>query len=92
MIYNRPRSRPTRYASEAAIAPTNSVMRPEYHHDEVDHLLFIEPMAKKTMPVSTIEIVSEPPVPNKNGNSGTRPQIKNAVNVLNAAIHGERTA
>jgi len=35
------------------------VAKPECHHDEVDHLLFIEPMAKKTMPVRPVEIANE---------------------------------
>ena len=74
------------------MAPTAKVAKPECHHEEVDHLLFTEPMAKKTMPVSTIESVSECSMPKRYGTNGANPQIRNAVNVQSAAIHGERTA
>ena len=50
---------PVQYASEAAIAPTNSVVKPECHHEEVDHLLFSEPIAKKTIAVSATDSASE---------------------------------
>jgi hypothetical protein len=56
---------PAKYASNAAIVPTISVVRPECHHDAVDHLLFIEPITKKTIPVMMTESVSECAVPVK---------------------------
>ncbi len=39
--------------------PTANVVNPERHHEEVDHLLFIEPIAKKTTPVIIADSVSE---------------------------------
>ena len=74
------------------MAPTTRVVTLECHQDEVDHLLLIDPMATKTMPVSSTERASAYSVSNKYGSTGTRPHIRNAVNVLSAAIHGERTA
>lgn len=74
------------------MAPTKNVETPERHQDEVDHLLFIDPIAKKTTPVIVTEIASECSVPSRYGNNGANPQKTNAVNVLDAAIHGERTA
>ena len=47
------------------MAPTASVVKPEYHHEVVDHLLFTEPMTKKTIPVNSTDKVSECSVPNK---------------------------
>ena len=46
---------PTRYASDAAMAPTKNVVRPERHQDEVDHRLLSDPIATNTMPVSIID-------------------------------------
>ena len=48
-------STPAKYASAAAIVPTKSVVRPECHHGEVDHLLLIEPMMTKTIAVRVTE-------------------------------------
>jgi hypothetical protein len=41
------------------MAPIRRVVRPECHHEDVDHLLFIDPMAKNTTAVNASEIENE---------------------------------
>jgi len=47
-------------------------------------------MTKKTIPVATIDGTIGRSVLNRYGNKGTNPQTTNALNVLAAAIQGER--
>ena len=56
---------PTKYASAAAIEPTKSVVKPECNHDDVDHLLFMEPIAKKTIPVRITDNLNDCSTSNK---------------------------
>ena len=39
------------------MAPTKNVETPERHQDEVDHLLFIDPIAKKTTIAATAGMI-----------------------------------
>src|ERR1041385_4728769 len=84
------RNTPTTYASEAATPPTTRVEIPDRHHDAVDHMLFTEPMMKKTTPVRAIETMKAFANPKRNGSNGTTPQIANALKVAAAARQGER--
>ena len=68
------------------------VENPDRHHDTVDQRLLTEPIAKKTLPVITVEKLSGSLNPNKKGIKGTSPQAKNALNVAIAAHQGERVS
>src|SRR6185436_16333806 len=85
-------STPAPYESRAATVPTTNVDAPDRHHEAVDQRLLIEPITKKTAPVTAHETTSGRDMPMKYGIRGARPQIAKALNVDPAANHGERAA
>src|SRR5689334_21775203 len=87
---SRPSTQPIAKASTAAVMPIVSVSSPDRHHDASDQRLLIDPMPKKTAPVSATDSATAGPRPSTKGSSGTDPHSRNARKVLSPALIGER--
>jgi hypothetical protein len=67
-------------------------VRPERHQLIVDHLLFNDPITKKTKPVSIVDSKNALPALNTNGRIGTSPHTKKALKVAAAIDHFSHSA